>query len=653
MQTLHSDRILTPLVNLYALSVAVLGLFCGALHAQTFTVLKSFTYYDGANPYGTPILSGNTLYGTASSGGSGAYGIVYKLNTDGTGYTVLKSFDVAGPHVPYAKLVLSGSTLYGSTLVDGTSGYGALFKINTDGTGYTILKHFTSTDGAGPHGAMVLSGSTLYGTTYNGGASDSGTIFKINTNGTGFAMLKQFALTDGVNPAGDLVLSGSTLYGTTYSGGSDGLSGTIFKINTDGSGHTVLRTMAAAGGNHPYGGLVLSGTTLYGTAYSGGAYYCGTLFKINTDGTGYTVLRTFDSTNGANPYATLTLSGSTLYGTTYGGGSTYGLGALFQINTDGSGFAMLKGLAITDSPICSHLYAGVVVSGNTLYGASCNGGANASGTVFSFNSAPAAPAITSQPQSCTNLPGTTASFQVTATGTQPLSYRWRKNGLNLADGGAITGATSDLLSLTGVTTNYAGDFSVVITNVAGSVTSSVATLTVRRPPVAGTDAFEAPLGITVTVPTTTLLANDTDPSGEAINFAAVQSPSVGGVSVWVTSGKVTYFGAYSGTTDRFTYTITNASGLTATGIVNVTLTGSLPATNQLAMQPLAGGALRLMYLGHATFRYALDRTHDLAPPLTWEPLETNWAGAQGYVVFTNAPSPGANNYYRIRTVIGL
>src|SRR5207302_584962 len=74
------------------------------------------------------------------------------------------------------------------------------------------------------------------------------------------------------------------------------------------------------GGIYPSAGLVFSGTTLYGTASQGGSSGSGTLFKVNADGTGFTVLKNFSAassgtnSDGAYPTATLALSGSTLYG---------------------------------------------------------------------------------------------------------------------------------------------------------------------------------------------------------------------------------------------------------------------------------------------------------------------------------------------------
>jgi hypothetical protein len=88
------------------------------------------------------------------------------------------------------------------------------------------------------------------------------------------------------------------------------------------------------------------------------------------------------------------------------------------------------------------------------------------------------PRITVQPASRMNLAGTTASFMVAATGTEPLSYQWRKSGMNLTDGGRLLGVTTTNLSVASVEISDTGDYTVVVTNPFGSVTSEVAVLTV-------------------------------------------------------------------------------------------------------------------------------------------------------------------------------
>ncbi len=93
---------------------------------------------------------------------------------------------------------------------------------------------------------------------------------------------------DGAYPSAGLILSGNTLYGTTYAGGTNG-SGTVFAVNTDGTGHTNLYSFAGypSGGAGPYAGLILSGNTLYGTTSEGGSYNSGTVYAVSTNGTGF------------------------------------------------------------------------------------------------------------------------------------------------------------------------------------------------------------------------------------------------------------------------------------------------------------------------------------------------------------------------------
>jgi uncharacterized repeat protein (TIGR03803 family) len=79
-------------------------------------------------------------------------------------FTNLYSFaggnDGSGPH---AGLTLSGNTLYGTTSVGGTAGNGTLFAINTDGSGYTSLYSFSGgNDGSDPQADLIVSGNTLY-----------------------------------------------------------------------------------------------------------------------------------------------------------------------------------------------------------------------------------------------------------------------------------------------------------------------------------------------------------------------------------------------------------------------------------------------------------------------------------------------------------
>ncbi len=291
---------------LVATLLAALNLFPAARGmAQTFTTLHRFNANDGANPGAGLILSGNTLYGTAVGGGASGNGTIFAVNTDGTGFTNLHSFTALlspsatnsdGSH-PYAALMLSENTLYGTASQGGSSGDGTVFALNTDGTGFINLHNFTVNftvnEGAWPQAALVFSGSILYGTAEVGGPLGSGTVFAVNTNGTGFTNLS-FAVD---HPFAGLILSGNTLYGTSHSGGSGGI-GSVFAVNIDGTGFTNLHSFAGSDGANPHAGLILSADILYGTATHGGTWNSGTVFTLKTDGTGFTNLHDFTATSG-------------------------------------------------------------------------------------------------------------------------------------------------------------------------------------------------------------------------------------------------------------------------------------------------------------------------------------------------------------------
>jgi uncharacterized repeat protein (TIGR03803 family) len=394
--------------------------------AQTFTNLHIFASIsdDGTKPTGELVLSGNTLYGTAQNGGTNGYGMVFAVITNGTGYSNLYSFTALSSNTnrdganPVAGLALSGNTLFGTAANGGPyANYGTVFAITTNGTGFTNLHSFagSSTDGANPNGQLLLSGNTLYGTTYIGGP---GTVFAVSTNGTGFTNLHSFGSVsqDGAYPNGGLVLSGSTLYGTTTQGGTNGY-GMVFAVNTNGSGYTNLYSFTGnSDGGHPYCQLLLSGNTLYGTANGGGTNGNGTVFALtlNTNGSNFTTLHSFtNSPDGANPLGGLILSGNTLYGTTYHGGSSI-YGAVFAINTNGSGYTNLYSFAGGSDG--AYPEAELILSANTLYGTATQGG-NGNGTVFGVILPVVSPVLTNIIVSPANpIIGVGSNEQFTATG---------------------------------------------------------------------------------------------------------------------------------------------------------------------------------------------------------------------------------------------
>ena len=268
------------------------------------------------------------------------------------------------------------------SLAGGAANRGTVFKVNTDGSDYAVLKSFTEADGGTPADAgLVFGDGTLYGTLSGTG----GKVFKLNPDSGSYTVLANAS-----NPRATLLLSGNTLYGTTAGGDVD--SGTVFKVNTDGSGHVVLKVFDySTDGGTSIAGLALSGNTLYGTTTYGGAGDKGTVFKVNTDGGGFAVLRHFMGVpdDGASPFAALLVAGNKLYGTTSIGG-TRDTGMIFQMNTDGGDFTVLKHCNYSDGDGPT---GNLVLDDGILYGTRAGGGALGFGTVFSL-ALPGPPQIT-------------------------------------------------------------------------------------------------------------------------------------------------------------------------------------------------------------------------------------------------------------------
>jgi hypothetical protein len=123
-----------------------------------------------------------------------------------------------------------------------------------------------------------------------------------------------------------LVLSGSTLYGTLGDYHGLDISGT-FTINTDGSGFQ-------SGVAYPQTSQNILGNTVYGASLYDGTWGNGAIFAVNTNGTGGTNLYSFSpgyyNNDGSKP-AGVTLAGYVLYGTTSSSGLN-GRGTLFSLS---------------------------------------------------------------------------------------------------------------------------------------------------------------------------------------------------------------------------------------------------------------------------------------------------------------------------------
>ena len=202
-----------------------------------------------------------------------------------------------------------------------------------------------------------------------------------------YSVLREFSGSDGQGPVGPLVLSGNSLYGTTYLGGISNY-GTIFVLRTDGASHSVLKHFEGPSHAHgaiPSGNLILLGNALFGTAEAGGSYGIGTVFKIGTNGSGFTVVYPFGFSDpySARPRAGLVAIGSTLFGTTYGKQTPVSYGTVFRVHTNGSSFlAPIRFDPQMFPGDGKNPYTGLTASGTNLFGTTYAGGTSGYGTIF-------------------------------------------------------------------------------------------------------------------------------------------------------------------------------------------------------------------------------------------------------------------------------
>lgn len=190
-------------------------------------------------------------------------------------------------------------------------------------------------------------------------------------------------------------------------------------------------------------------------------------------------------------------------------------------NRDMEGFTasgLPPGIVIQRLGVNSALLSGVPTQPGTFFGTVTGwrynppAGESVSDTVTFTVTGGATPAtIGQQPASIRRLPGTNAVFTVLAQGTEPITYHWRK------DSAALGLPSSSILTLTNLTPNSAGTYSVIVSNSAGTQTSSGAVLSIAaRPIVSATRvnasvrlAFTGETGVTYRVESATNVATTT------------------------------------------------------------------------------------------------------------------------------------------------
>ena len=156
-------------------------------------------------------------------------------------------------------------------------------------------------------------------------------------------------------------------------------------------------------------------------------------------------------------------------------------GAVYVFARSGTTWNQQAYLTASNTQANDYFADSVAVSGDTIVVGATQPEAGGAGAVYVFAPDCTAPTIADQPDPVTVCAGASASFSVTATGTS-LTYQWRKGGFPLTNGSNISGADTAMLTINPASASDDASYDVVVTGSCGTVTSSVASLTVNEPP---------------------------------------------------------------------------------------------------------------------------------------------------------------------------
>ncbi len=223
------------------------------------------------------------------------------------------------------------------------------------------------------------------------------------------------------------------------------------------------------------------------------------------------------------------------------------------------------------------------------------------------------PTISSQPVSSLTYSGTPSSLTVSASGTSPLNYQWFK------DGAAISGAVSSSYALTGSTLNKAGSYYVVVTNVAGSVTSN--TSTVITPPLITTQPASSSVTAGASA-TFSVVANGTAPLTYQWSKNGTAIPGATAATYAITSTTSSDAGTYR-------VVVTNSLGTANSSTVTLTVTPA-PSAPTITTQPAGQSVI-------ASFNASFSVSASGTAPLTYV-----WRKDGGTVVGGNSPTLALN-----------
>jgi hypothetical protein len=589
----------------------------GITAANTNKVYGSTTTFNGGEFTATGLVNGNTVTsvtltsaGTVSTAGTNTYSITPSAAT-GTGLTNYSISYTNGTLTVTAKSLgitaANTNKVYGST----TTFNGGEFTASGLVNGNTVTS--VSLASAGTVATAVINTYSITPSAANGTGLTNYSVSY--TNGTLTVTPKSL----GITAANTNKVYGST---TTFNGGEFTASGLV-------NGNTVTSVSLASAGT-----VATAGTNIYSITPSAAA------------GTGLTNY-TISYTNGTLAVSALqvSLTGSRAYdGTTNAAAATLSIANIANSDsvTVASGTGGLASSSVGLRAITSFgslALGGLKATNYTLSGAS--------GSVTITQASPSLSLSSSlNPCGYKDSIHFTASIPADAAG----NVTFLTNGLALstnsvASGSAVSATSTNLPRATTnvITAIYGGDSNYL------PATNSLTQTVTNHPPVAGSTSYARNAGIySVRIIISDVLTNVTDVDGDSITLTGVGT-STNGVSSATNAFFIGYFNT-NAVNDRFTYSVRDNFGGTATNVIIMTVTpATLVTGQQTPLLTMSGSSVALTFYGLPNNSYVVQRTTNL---VAWVDISTNAAATNGVISLTDTFSDlgftPASAYYRLR-----
>ena len=401
-----------------AAALAIVIMFALPTHAQTFRVIHAFDISDGWYPdAGLTIDRAGNLYGTTDYGGNdsgnchpmGYCGTVFKLNHHGSGWILSELYKFDGGddgYNPEARVVFGpDGKLYGSAVSGGSGGWGVVYSLQPPASACksascpwteTVLFPFqASGTGWEPIGDLAFDaagniyGATFYGAINNCESEGCGVVYELTQSGGVWTeqIIHQFTYgSDGEYPTSVILGDDGNLYGTAQGDPNNQLKpGLVFQFVPSGGGWTenVLHQFQRTDGDLPVGGLIFDPAgNLYGSTVAGGYYGAGTVYELSPSGNYWLFSSLYSFARGGADYpegplgALIMDSAGNLYGAS-GTDGVYGYGAVFKLTPSNGGWTYTSLYDFTGGSDGSFPRNVVMDANGNLYGITTYGGNSA------------------------------------------------------------------------------------------------------------------------------------------------------------------------------------------------------------------------------------------------------------------------------------